>query len=143
MPENNEDALRALWSSFEANATFVVMFVSSTLAGFFPLVGLGFGLWNIYVFPVPPGEPLFDYANTLGIAALFGLATACWYHRHLSAKIRAVAEQADRGDAKGAARRLGELTRLQADESLARIEAYLAGRARIGETDTALDNGRV
>jgi hypothetical protein len=187
MSEPNKRALSALWSPFNANATFVIVFVCSTLAVFFPLVGLGFGLWNGYVVPVPAGEPLFDYGTTLGIAALFGLAAAGWYYRHLAAKIRAVAEQADSGDHIGAvrrlstatnsdpswamaaveayvrerqrvpedgalseevrqladeghtlraARRLGELTGLEADESLSRIEAYLAGRAKTGEPGT-------
>jgi hypothetical protein len=179
MSEPNKRALRALWSPFNANSTFVVVFVCSTLAVFFPLVGLGFGLWNGYVVPAPAGEPLFDYVDTLGIAALLGLAAAGWHRQHLATTIQAVAEQADSGDQIGAvrqlstatnrdltwamaavqeyvrerqgappdgalaeevrrladegdalraAKRLGELTGLEADESLARIEAYLAER---------------
>jgi hypothetical protein len=128
MSEPNKRALRALWSPFNANATFVIVFVCSTLAVFFPLVGVGIGLWNAYVIPVPEGEPLIDYGYTFGIAALFGLAAAGWYYQHLAAKIRAVAEQADRGDHIGAVRRLSSATQGDPSWAMAAVQAYLRER---------------
>jgi hypothetical protein len=128
MAGSNRRALRTLWSPFNANAAVVVVFVCSTLAVFFPLVGLGFGLWNGYIFPVPPGQPLFDYLDTLGLASVFGLATAVWYGRWKASKIREVAEQADGGDHTGAARRLSEVTGGDLGWAMEAVRAYLRER---------------